>query len=111
MVRRLDQAAEVAGHQLHAVADPEHRNPEIEDLRIDLEGALLEDARRPAREHQGDGVGGADSRGRQVTPLDGGLDPELTQPSSDQLGVLRAEIEDQNEFVAHRGSMCGVAAS
>ena len=41
-----DVAAEVVHHRLHPVADPEHRDPEVENLRVDLQRALFEDARR-----------------------------------------------------------------
>ena len=55
---RLDPAAELERHQLHAVADAEHRDAELEDRRVDLRRALGVDRGGAAREDQRDRIGG-----------------------------------------------------
>ena len=50
--RALDGAAEVARHELHAVTDAERRDPEREDLRVELRRAVGVDRRRAAGEDQ-----------------------------------------------------------
>ena len=50
----VDRAAELQRHQLHAVADAERRDAELEQLRVDARRALGVDRRRPAGEDQRD---------------------------------------------------------
>jgi hypothetical protein len=45
--RPLDAPAELLRHDLHAVADAERRDPELEDARIDLRRALRVDEAGP----------------------------------------------------------------
>jgi hypothetical protein len=51
-VRRLDTAAEVEHHRLHAVTDAEHRDAELEQLVAELRRSVGVHRRRPAREDQ-----------------------------------------------------------
>ena len=51
-VGALDPAAEVLRHQLHPVADAEHRDAQVEDAGIGLRRALRVDRGRPAREDE-----------------------------------------------------------
>ncbi len=97
----LHVSAEVAGHQMKPVADPEHRNPEIENFFVDLERTVFEDTCGPARQHDGDRCQRPDLGARQVAALDHGLDPEFPQSARDQLRVLRPEIEDENDLMLH----------
>src|SRR5690606_35876785 len=46
LLRALDLAPEQVGHQLHAVADAEDRDAELEDALVDFRRAVLVDARR-----------------------------------------------------------------
>ncbi len=48
----LDSASEIARHELHAVADAEGRNPEREDVSIDLGRAIRVDRSRATREDE-----------------------------------------------------------
>ena len=53
---------------------------------------------------------GASSRialGRDVVPHDLAIDVLLADAAGDELGVLRAEIEDQHFFVGHKAGRAG----
>ena len=101
--RRHDAAAEHLGHPLHAVADAEDRNAKPQQFRIGLWRVFLVDAVRTAREHDADGLASPNLVHGQVERVDLAVDPELPHPSCDQLGVLAAEVEDENGLVlGHR---------
>jgi hypothetical protein len=98
-VRHL--ATERPGHRLEAVADPENRYAGGEEGRIDLG--------RPGFVHAGRAAG-QDDRGRlpgehlghrHRVRDDLRVDLRLPDPAGDQLGILRAEVDDENG-VLHR---------
>ena len=92
----LHVAAELAREQLHAVADAEHRDPELEQRRVesrrvgrvDRRGAAGED--QPARSAARD-LGRADVVRQQL-----GEDAALAHAARDQLRVLAAVVEDDD---------------
>ncbi len=92
----VDRAAERGGHQLEAVAHAEDGDPGLEEravqgrraLRVHRRGAAGEDDRaRVLRQHLGHRHGGRD---------DLAVDPGLTDTAGDELGVLRAEVDDED---------------
>ena len=94
--RALDGAAEVARHELHAVTDAERRDPEREDLRVELRRAVRVDRCRAAGEDQRSGVARGDLRGRQPVPDELRVDARLAHTPRDQLAVLPAEVDDED---------------
>jgi hypothetical protein len=94
-------AAEHVGHQLHPVADAERRHAEIEDGAIDVRRAFFVDAARAAREDDADRLFGLERRGRRVEGQDFAVDRQLAQPSRDQLGKLRPEIQNDDGLMRH----------
>src|ERR1700751_3108525 len=96
MVAQSHSAAQFVAHRLHAVADPEHRNPEAEDD--------LGRARCGALGHRSGAAGQddrpwsevADRRAVNRIRVNLAIDPALAHPARDQLGHLTAEIEDQD---------------
>ncbi len=91
-----DGTAQRLGHRLEAVADAEHRHPEVEQRGIQLRRAVGVDTRGASGQHDGLRVLGLDL-------LDGGgvgddlrIHPRLADPSRDQLRVLRAEVDHQD---------------
>jgi hypothetical protein len=92
----LDDAAQLLGHGLHPIADAEHRDAQLEHglgrarrLRIDhgLGSTGQHDPLRPEA---------PDLVAVDVPRVDLAKNAGLADPTGDQLGVLRAEIEDQD---------------
>jgi hypothetical protein len=95
-VRALDAAAEVSRHQLHPVADPEHRDAELEDPGIDPGRPLGVDRRRPSGEDERQRPPGRQrGRGGRVRH-ELRVHAALAHPSRDQLRVLAAEVDDED---------------
>ena len=97
-----DGSAELAVEELHAVADTEHRATECEQtFEVDVGRAFFVDARRAARKN--DGRGAAD-----FVPVSGQIKfaeiAERAQTAHDQLGILRAVIDD-SDLRAHDGQV------
>jgi len=83
--------AVVPGELLETVADAQDGDPELEDARVDMRGALLVNGERTSREDHTLGLPG------QLGDLLGarehlGVDIELAEASRDEMGVLRSEI-------------------
>ena len=95
-VRPLDGASEVARHELHPVADAERRDPELEDARVDVRGALRIHGCGSAREHDRRGVAAPDLLGGEPVADELGVDARLPHPARDQLAVLPAEVDDED---------------
>ncbi len=110
--RLRDRSAERLGHHLEAVADAQHGHACLEQggvhpgsaLGVDAGGAARQDHRRGVpREHLLDAPGVRDDLGVHV---------RLTDASRDELGVLGAEVDDEDGAVAggrggrgHAGSL------
>ena len=96
-VRRPRQGtAQDLRHELHAVADAQHRDPELEQLRVE--------ARRPVRVHRGGAAGEDQPLGVALADL---LRPDMVRQQlaedaalahapRDQLRVLPAVVEDDD---------------
>ena len=89
-------SAKRLGHRLEAVADAEHRQAEVEQRGIQLRGALGVDTGRAAGQHDGLRVLGLDLLDGRGVRDDLGVHPRLADPASDQLRVLRAEVDHQH---------------
>ena len=105
-----DVPTQCASHGLEAVADAEGRHPGREQLRIDLRSsrrvdrlraAGQDDRLRPARDDLGH---------RGGVRHDLGVDASLAHPPRDELRILGAEVENDDEVVvglAHRWPLAG----
>ena len=96
-----ERAAEHVGHQLHAVADAERRHAEVEHGAIAVRRALFVDAARAAGQDDADRLLGLDRVERGVERQDLAVDRQLAQTARDQLGKLRAEIQDEDGLMGH----------
>ncbi len=95
--RRLDGAAVAVRHELGAIADTQHRNCLIDFSDIDTVGVLVVHRQRTAREnHTDDTVLGFTAEGILVVGDNLAVNIQLTHTTPDELGRLRAEIEDNN---------------
>ncbi len=80
-------------HGLHAVADAQHRDPELEHARVEARRAGLVDGRRAAGEDQPLRVASAQLLERRVVRQELGVHAALAHAPGDELGVLRPEVE------------------
>src|SRR6266403_1991309 len=99
--RTLYLAAEGLTEDVHPVADAEHRrrarHEQLEDVAGRQRRALGVDARRAAREDDTHGRHAPERVERQVEGMDLAVDVQLAHAPRDQLRVLRAEVEDQDQ--------------
>ena len=104
----LDFAAEMVAHELHAVADAEDRQAEIEEGGIRLWRVLSINAGGAAAEDDAPRLEGGDFFGRQIAAHDLRIDLTLAHPPRDDLRVLRTEIEDDDarNRTGGRGASC-----
>ena len=105
----LDATAEGLDHHLHAVTDPEDRDPELEELGPQRRRPLLVDR---------GGASGEDERPRvaEPDPVDVGVvrkqlreDAALAEAARDQLRVLAAEVEHE-DLLAIDSDRAGLAS-
>ena len=94
--RALDRAAEVARHELHAVADAERGDPELEDLRIDVGRSLRVHRGGTSRQDESDGTTRGDLVRAQPMAYELGVDTRLAHATCDQLAVLTAEVDHED---------------
>ena len=98
-------AAEGRGHDLHAVADPQDRNADIEEPWSALRSTGIGDACRSPGQDQANRPASTQLFGRCVERQDLRVDKELAEAPGDQLRVLRTEVENEYRLVGHR-SVC-----
>ena len=94
-------SAEGIGHKLGAVADSEHRNSEIKNLRVAAQGFVRINAVGSAGKNYADGGNFFDFFKGNVAGLDFGINPKLAHAARDKLAVLSAEIENNYGLVFH----------
>ena len=95
-IGRFGRAAQLRGQRLHAVADAQDRHPGIENGLRRRRCAEL--GRRLGTARQDDALRGeARDLGRVVVPRpDFAIHADFADAARDELGVLRAEIQDQD---------------
>ncbi len=94
-----DLAAEAPGHQLEAVAHAEDRGAGREDGGVDGGRVLGVHRGRTAGEDDRLRLAGEHLLDRHVVRHDLGVDPGLAHTARDQLGVLGAEVDDQDQVM------------
>ena len=92
----LNRAAKLLAHELHAVADAEDRDAQVEDLRIDTRRAFFEHAVRSAREDDALWHVLTELRRGRVEADDLRKDLLLTNATRDELRVLRTVVENDD---------------
>ena len=99
----VDAAAQVLGHQLHAVADTERGDPELVDPRVDPGRAFRVDRSRAAGEHERERVAPPDVFGAHAVADQFRVDAALAYAPRDQLRVLAPEVDDEDgAFIPRR---------
>ena len=95
----LHPAAEKLREQLHAKTDAQHRHAQVEDVLIRQRRILGVHAGRAAGQDDALGLEPGDLRGGRVEAQDLGIDVALADAAGNHLGVLGAEIEEDDLFV------------
>jgi hypothetical protein len=96
---RLHRPAELLRHRLHAVADAEHWNAQLERRARRGRGRFVVGGKMAAGEDHAPGAKIAHERVSHVPWVDLAVDLRLAHAARDQLRVLGAEIEDQDAVV------------
>ena len=89
-------AAEVERQALHAVADAEHRDAQIEDLGVELRGVVDVHAHGAAGEDDALGRVGLDALDGHVVRHELRVHAALAHAARDELAVLRPEVEHED---------------
>src|SRR5918998_1044638 len=101
--------AEEERHELHPVADAEHRHVEVEERGVHPRGVVLVDAAGAAGEDDALRVAGLYLLYGCVVGDQLRVDAGLADPAGDQLGVLAAEVQDEDQVyppIPTRWSRC-----
>ena len=98
----LDLAAQFQRHQLHAVADAQRRDAEVEDARVDARRAFYVHRRGPPAEDDGVRIASAHLLGCHLVPDELGVHTTLAHATGDQLRVLPTEIHDEHRPLLRR---------
>ena len=96
-----DLAAEVMDDEVQAVTDAEGGKAELEHLGIGGRGVCVIDRGGSAGEDDADGVIALDFGDGNGAGQDDGEDVELADAARDELGVLRAEVENNDCLGVH----------
>jgi hypothetical protein len=99
----LHGAAQLRGHGLHAVADAQHGNPQLEDGPGGARGLLLGDGRVAPGEHHAAGIERAHEIVAHVVRVQLAVHPRLANAPRDELRDLGPEVEDE-DLVSRRGN-------
>ena len=97
----LNLAAQLVSHGLHAITDAENRNAEFKHQRRCAGCALLPHRRGAAGQDDPAGLEVTDELLRNVIGMEFAINMQFAYAACNQLGVLRAEIENQDFFVVH----------
>ena len=95
-VGTFDLAAHLLGHGLHAVADAQQRNVQVEDRLRCARAVGFVDRLGAASEDDAARIEFADRFIVHVERVQFAVDTDLAHAAGDQLGVLGTEIEDQD---------------
>ncbi len=98
---RNDPPAEVAAHELHAVADSQNRHAEFKEFLGDGRSTLLVDRLGAAGKDDTPGSEVPDSLQVHVEGMQFAVDMCLPHPPGNELGVLGAEVENEDFFAVY----------
>ncbi len=101
-------AAQLRGQGLHAVADAENRQAGIEHLLRRLRRARQRGGFRTTGKNDALGAELRDFLGIMIPGPDFAVDANFADAAGDQLGVLRAEIEDEDFVAVQIGHGAGI---
>ena len=101
----FNRAAEEQGCQLHTVADSQDRDPRFIQGRINPGRVIIVDTGRATGKNNTDRFTGQDVRQGHIPRDNLGIDMAFANAAGNQLGILSAEVQDEDEFfLLHRAS-------
>ena len=103
LVARANFAAQVVRHKLHAVADAQNRNAQIKNTGIGLIIGFVNGI-RAAGEDDAFRIEGFDFFQRHVERMQFAVNVGFSHAAGDQLGNLRAEVENKDFVLGHGGN-------
>ena len=92
-------AAQLLHHQLHAVANPEHRNAQLPDFGVTQRRMLGIDRTGASTQDDSPGIDGLQVLRRGGVTHHQGIHLGFPHTPGDQFGILRSEIENHNRRV------------
>src|SRR5262245_5870631 len=92
----LHAAAKRLAHELHPITNAQHGNAEVEQSGVALRGAVSIHAGRPAGKDDAAWGEFTHASRRNVVPHNFAVHMLLAHPAGDELGVLRAEVENED---------------
>src|SRR5690349_19892292 len=95
-------------HQLNAVTNSEDRHTHLNHPGIRMRRAFVINRRRTSGEDDASRVFSAEFFNGDVERDDFGIDAKLANPSSNELCVLPAEVENENRFVIGGHDLAGI---
>ena len=101
LVGRHHFATQRVDHVLQAVTDAEHRNPEVKDAGIGDGRVVVVDRTGSAGKHDARGRIAADLLKTGGAGEDDGEDFLFADAARDELGILRAKVEDDDGLSFH----------
>ncbi len=97
-----DLSAEGGRHGLEAVADTQHGHPGLDQFSVQRRCTVSVHRRRSTGEQNGRRLLGQHLRGRHGVRHDLAVSTGLAHPAGDQLGVLGAEVNDEDGMLDER---------
>ena len=101
MRRRGNLPTQHVRHQLHAVTDPQGRQPELQHLRIAFRRIGIRHALRPTGQDDPNRLLAANHVDRRVEREDLRIHRQLAETPRDELGELRTKVENENRLMRH----------
>ena len=99
-----DLTAKGVGHQLAAIADTQHRHPQLKDGGVHMGGLLVVHTVGAAGEDKADGLHGFQLLQRGGIGLNLAVHAALTDPAGNELIVLAAEVQNDHGLMGHSSS-------
>jgi hypothetical protein len=94
-----NRAAHAVADQLHAVADAEYRDPQLENFPVAARRVGFIDAFRPASEDNAHRRDFLYFFRRNAARLNDGIDVQFTHAACDQILILASEINDDDRLI------------
>ncbi len=101
LVGRPHFAAQLVDHELQAVTDAKHGQPQVQHLLVGGRGVGIIDGRRPPRQNDARGTIALDFFELGGAGKDDGEDVLFADAAGNELRILRAEVEDDDRLRFH----------